>query len=851
MASVSGVSSSNTSSIYGSRNVFSGLATGLDTESMIENAVSGFQTKIASLQKRQTSLTWKQEAMRGVSTPMIQFAQKYTSYSSSTNLLSASFFNKAVTTASNGKYADKISATGRSSSSVRILNVTKLATRSTYNVSAAALGHGGSTANEAAAVGAEKLELNSTMSLSRVSGTLSLQYGANRTIDISFDEVEDLYAAEDGKSAAQAFVDGINKKLAGAKVSNSSGEYVAASTMVEAKLDDNGNVVFSDKAGAGNSVTIADATGKLKDNLGIDTSSASSKAGTIVLAEDDFAFVDESAHRGEYLAGKSLKVTLDGKTKTVELPSYQKDQDPAKYPAKYVEALDAALKKTFGSSVGAKLADNGELKFTAQRGSTLSVTADSAVGKALGLGGATATSYLDTGRTLGSLLGVESTDSGETLGGMTGTALKAEGKITYNKTSKTWTDSQGNLVDQDGNRLGEDGKQLYGYTFEMNGQKLTFTRDTAMESVLTAINSNTAMGVNATFSKITNSIQFTSRETGEANGITINAKTEDGADNLAAKLFGTTMKTDENGNIETDDDGNAIASEGYTAGEDAVLSMEINGKAYDVTRADNTFDVDGMSITLKGTFKPESADDAVSFTTASDADKIVDAINSMVKDLNEILKNVHDSYSTLPNYKSDNSRYEPLSDSDKDDMSDSAIEKYEEKAKQGILFGDSDLSSLYSKLVSAISPGGTASATLSKMGITTSYSDGVTSVTVDEEALRSALSNDPDSVRDAFVSTTGVGGLMTNVSKVVSDYAATTGATKGILVEKAGSTYSALSLLNNSLQDQIDNYDEQISKWQDKLSDKIDYYTKMFTRLETLTNQMNSQSSMLSGLMGN
>ena len=838
MASVSGVSSSNTSSIYGSRNVLSGLATGLDTESMIENAVSGYKTKIASLQKRQTSLTWKQEAMRGVSTPMIQFAQKYTSYSSSTNLLSANFFNKAVTTAANGKYADKVSATGKSSSNVRILNVTKLATRSTYNVSAAAMGLGGSTADEAAAVGTEDLKLDATMSLSRVSGTLSLKYGANRTIDISFDDVEDLYTAEDGKSAAQAFVDGINKKLAGTKVSNSSGEYVAASTMVEAKLDDKGNVVFSDKAGAGNSVTIAGATGKLKDNLGIDVSSASSKAGTIDLA-NDFAFVDESAHRGEYLAGKSLKITLDGKTKTVELPSYQKSEDPAKY----VEALNNALEKSFGSSIGAELAGK-KLKFTAQRGSTLSVTADSAVGKALGLGGATATSYLDTGRTLGSLLGVESTDSGERMKDLEGTALKAEGKITYNKTSNTWTDSKGNLVDKDGNRLGEDGKQLYGYTFEMNGEKLTFTRDTAMESVLTAINSNTAMGVNATFSKITNSIQFTSRETGAASGITINAKTEDGADNLAAKLFGTTMKKDENGN--------AVASEGYTAGTDAELSMEINGKPYtNVTRADNTFDVDGMSITLKGTFEPASTDDAVSFTTTSDADKIVDAINSMVKDLNDILKNVHDSYSTLPNYKSDNSRYEPLSDSDKDDMSDSAIEKYEEKAKQGILFGDSDLSSLYSKLVSAISPGGTASATLSKLGITTSYSDGVTSVTVDEEALRSALSNDPDSVRDAFVSTTGVGGLMTNVSKVVSDYAATTGATKGILVEKAGSTYSALSLLNNTLQDQIDNYDEQISKWQDKLSDKIDYYTQMFTRLETLTNQMNSQSSMLSGLMGN
>ena len=178
------------------------------------------------------------------------------------------------------------------------------------------------------------------------------------------------------------------------------------------------------------------------------------------------------------------------------------------------------------------------------------------------------------------------------------------------------------------------------------------------------------------------------------------------------------------------------------------------------------------------------------------------------------------------------------------------MKKYEEKAKQGVLFGDNDLSSLYSKLISAIAPGGASASTLSKMGITTNYSEGNTSLAVDENALRDALSSNPDSVRDAFTSTSGTGGLMVNVSKVVSDYASTTGATKGILIQKAGSSYSSLSLLNNTMQDEVDNYDKQISKWQSKLSDKVDYYTKMFTRLETLTSQMNSQSSMISGMMG-
>ena len=54
----------------------------------------------------------------------------------------------------------------------------------------------------------------------------------------------------------------------------------------------------------------------------------------------------------------------------------------------------------------------------------------------------------------------------------------------------------------------------------------------------------------------------------------------------------------------------------------------------------------------------------------------------------------------------------------------------------------------------------------------------------------------------------------------------------------------------NNLQTQIDNLDTQIEKWQDKMSDRIDYYTNQFTRLEQLINQMNSQSSALAGLMG-
>jgi flagellar hook-associated protein 2 len=209
---------------------------------------------------------------------------------------------------------------------------------------------------------------------------------------------------------------------------------------------------------------------------------------------------------------------------------------------------------------------------------------------------------------------------------------------------------------------------------------------------------------------------------------------------------------------------------------------------------------------------------------------------------------VKNAYSTMPLQQSDGSSYEPLSDDDMADMSDTAIERYETNAKTGLLFGDSDLSSCYSALLSAISSSTAGSKVFAEIGIGTSYSDGMTTLTLNETKLREALESDPDKVRDAF---TGSTGLMQGLSDAVDRYAGTTGATKGILIEKAGSTLAPTSIYSNTWQSAIDDLDDEIEKWQDKLSDKIDYYTTQFTNLETLISEMNSQSSMLSSLSGN
>ena len=91
---------------------------------------------------------------------------------------------------------------------------------------------------------------------------------------------------------------------------------------------------------------------------------------------------------------------------------------------------------------------------------------------------------------------------------------------------------------------------------------------------------------------------------------------------------------------------------------------------------------------------------------------------------------------------------------------------------------------------------------------------------------------------------------MSRLKVQLDKYAATTGATKGILIEKAGSQYSPMALLQNTLQDKIDSYDDVIDSLTDQLNDKIDFYTSKFSKLEALIAQMNSQSSYLASLGG-
>lgn len=947
MASIGGVRGNNmTSSLYNSANVISGLASGLDTEGMIEGLVQSYQTKIQNLSNKATKIEWKQEAYRSIINKMYGFGSKYTSYSSATNLMSASFFNSAIKVATMGANKDKVSASGRTDSDIKLTSVKQLATSARYSTASSLKG----VSDDFSLSAEEAIKFDDNFDTGTLSGSLTLKYGG-KTVSVVFDPSKDMIDNNLSASEKAAKLgEMIEKKLGDAKITLSSGETKSASELIGVDVS-GGKISFKDKSTGGNEVYISGASDSVKDTLGLDLEEADEKK-PASFSVSDSTKLTKTEKIGSYISGATMNVALDGKTKTIKLPTIKSkddgyilvNSDGKEEPLtgeSYAKAVQAALDKEFG--VGkitvtneAKDADGNpdpnslQLKFKSQANSDLVINSD--VGKALGIGNV-ATNYLNTSKTLGELMDDSAWDGLEAVKGRGG-PIEKDGKL---------VDLFGNPVNEKGNLIDKDGNELF--AFKLNGVTIgNYSKSTKLSDIMSDINGNSEAGIKVGYSQTTRKFTFTSKDTGSENEIKM-------GEGLAETLFGSTAISEEStatfgeiygaswmkdgqevefkfdkfawtvsvgkddkiedvaeklnktitsngfsaaynkfsGQLEiTDKSGEKIAFDmsfnddirgpsklefndkyapknAYTPGQDAVFSVVINGEAMDMTRGSNSFSLDGLTLTLKDTFNTKEdiaanggeMTEAVTFQRSTDSDKIVEAVKSMITDFNEMLAEVRKQYATLP-YKSNGSfqSYEPLTDEDKAGMSESAIQKYEEKAKQGLLFADRNLSSLYDKLRSVFAPGGADEALMRQMGINLSYSstDGSAAVTLDENKLRSMLESDPDAVTDMFTRTAessgGTNGIMQQLKNHLDVYGSTTGATKGILVQQAGTPLSSLTLMSNTWQDQIDDINTEIEKWQDKLSTQVDKYTSMFSKLETLIYQMNSQSSTLAGLMG-
>lgn len=106
---------------------FSGLASGVDTESMVEQLLSGTQSKIDKQEGLKQQLQWKQEIYRDIISQINSFQTKFFSFSSSSNLMSDAFFNAMSAISSSSAF--KATATTSASTGSSSMEVRRLATK--------------------------------------------------------------------------------------------------------------------------------------------------------------------------------------------------------------------------------------------------------------------------------------------------------------------------------------------------------------------------------------------------------------------------------------------------------------------------------------------------------------------------------------------------------------------------------------------------------------------------------------------------------------------------------------------------------------------------------------------------
>lgn len=792
---------------------FGGLASGIDRDALIEQMTARTTSKITAKKQAMTKLEWKRDAYRSISNKIIDLQDNYLSYSATKSLKNSDFFAKnQVSVQGDPDYTKYISATGNAdtASRVSVLGVNRLATSAT-------LTSGEKQTDSSITLGgisASDFE-NKEVKTSNLSG-MKLTFGTYSITDKQFTT-----------EATFTFPTSYEKKLDNGKTETVTIDYTASSDKIVEQLnealDSQGFLGKDGKSGIkftlnGDQIQISQTdsiTDKGKSYVIRGTSSALKSLGFnsgnmnqdeidngISLKEfnDHTSSFEAAAITKQplsgYLKGKSISVSYGGQTKNIELIG---DKEEIKDFKAFKDSLQNKLDKAFGSG-----------KVT---------VGEVTVGE---------------GKDSKSILTFTATDNKQTL------QISADSKELQNALGITSTQSNkistGSSLWENRVKLGlgkyntkeELNDALKNFT--VNGAKIdNITADTTVDGLLTAINNNKDAGVTAIYLGSENKFVLSSNEKGEGRKITLGADPKDTTD--AANLIFGGVSTD---------------------GTDGEMSILYNGVQTTITSSSNTFSIDGLDIRATNTFNTGSAtaEGGVSFTASADTEKVTETVKKFIEAYNAMIDEVRTQATTKPD-----SNYKPLTDDQKNEMNETSIKNWEDKAKEGILYNSSalkDLDNATQGIFSSMMINGVSYDDLEKIGI--SFSDDYTAggkIVFDEEKFKTAMDSDPEKVSDLFTGTHGiVNTIDSTLSTYATRYASKNGNSYGVLIEEAGSEKLSLTLTNNSIYKELKDMQETITNLQSQLSTEQDRYISQFTQMERLINQMNSQSSYLSQLGG-
>ncbi len=839
-------STSYTNSAYSSNGI-SGMASGIDTDSVVESMLSNIQNKIDKQNQNKQQLEWKQEQYREVINDINDFQSKYFDLVSSSCIRLESFYQ---------------SSTSTSSSSAVSVTAGNNAAASEFNMQVAQLAS--STSVTSAKVGAGEISTSTARADSfEFDRTVKIKIGDADAVEIDLkgatnDDVCDRINAAlngkgivamtdsvactdaDGKALTQKLYNSDGSEYTGnvkittnttytdadgnALTKNDEGKYISAdgseytgevkSDTTATYKDENGNELQvkyfkGDEEYTGDVKTSANVTHTMTfastEEFEISGSSAgmailglsgTSVKGTAVKDDDgnevenSFSLKATGFNENFTQVGKvngSIDITLDGVKKSFSVAEGEGMEDLAK-----------KVQNAFGSSVKfEKDGDSWNISVDGT-GRQFKISANADTLKAIGFEEGTTALSTQLMRT----------DTVEKLG-------------------------IGNADDTDTK-----------YTFNINGADIEYTAADSIASIMNKVN-NSSAGVTMSYDELSSKFKITSNSTGEGFDINLTGDDEGLFSKLGFSIDGT----------------GALNQSTVNAGKNAVVN--INGVT--VERANNTFTYEGITITAKtttGNYATDAngdfienadgtiqtvgggADNKATISTSRATDKIVDGLRAFVEDYNKLIEKLNKQIHSDASYKD----YKPLTEAQKKEMTDKEIELWEEKAKEGLLRNDKEISSFLSDMRSVLySKTDSAYGVLANIGINSSsqWSD-YGKLSIDEDQLRKAIENDAKAVADLFV---GDNGIATKLNNICKETANTSSGSPGSLVTIAGIKGKA-SEQDNNIKDQLDAIADKLESLQRIYEARKERYWAQFNAMETALANMQSQSDTLASYLG-
>lgn len=430
-------------------------------------------------------------------------------------------------------------------------------------------------------------------------------------------------------------------------------------------------------------------------------------------------------------------------------------------------------------------------------------------------------------------------------------------------TKKTSTDDDGNPIE-----VGwETTDNITSMDSSLNGKTISITVGTGSDAKKTDIEITADMtinnfvaklkeaGVNASFDETNQRFFISSKGSGASNNFTLSSDDTD-----ALKSLGLDPTAD----YGTLSGGTAANKCVKIDGQDA--QIELNGAIF--TSDTNAFTVNGLTINVTGV---TDGDEEISLVTSTDYDGIYDTIKNFLTEYNELINEIDKLYNA------DSARdYDVLSDEEKESMTDSEIEKWEEKIKGSLLRKDTSLYTIMNGMTSSMMDGyylnnlsdsekknmtsaeitawykenGGKKYYLSDFGIgTLSYfeaednehhayhidGDSDDEFTSDkDDKLKAAIANDPEGTAKFFAALCkGVYSKLDGIMSESNDYS---------------SMYKVYN--DKQLKTDYDNYTTKIKEAEEKLSDYEDKWYDKFSAMEVALSKLQSQSSSISSMLG-